>query len=153
MPDADRIVEKYLGGGGARPSGARGLRNCNPGNIRKSGATWQGAIGDDGDFVVFASAFFGLRALGKLLVTYQDKYGLCTVRTIISRWAPPGENNTDAYVGAVCRSTGFGADDWLRLSEPTVLAAMVKAIVRHENGSVPYTDNEIDAAVGSALSS
>lgn len=151
MPDADRIVEKLLGGGGARPSGARGLRNRNPGNIRTTAAKWQGQTGDDGTFCIFDTATNGIRALGKLLLTYHDKYGLCTIRSIISRWAPPNENNTDAYIAAVCADSTFGPDDWLRLSDASVLSALVRAIIHHENGSVPYDDVEIAAGVRAAL--
>jgi hypothetical protein len=31
----------------------RGIRNNNPGNIEK-GIAWQGAVGDDGTFIIFA---------------------------------------------------------------------------------------------------
>ena len=46
----------------------RGLRNCNPLNIRKSNGTkWVGQIGDDGTFCVFEDVVHGLRAAFRLL--------------------------------------------------------------------------------------
>jgi hypothetical protein len=76
----------------------RGIRNHNPGNIRRNGDPWQGLAKDqtDREFFTFQSAVYGIRALARLLITYQDKYGLCTIETIIGRWAPAVENNTKA---------------------------------------------------------
>ena len=68
----------------------RGIRNNNPGNIRRNGDPWQGLAKDqtDREFFTFQSAVYGIRALARLLITYQDKYGLCTIEGIITRWAP-----------------------------------------------------------------
>jgi hypothetical protein len=129
----------------------RGIRNFNPGNLRPGPQPWVGQIGNDGGYCVFDTAEHGIRALAKLLLVYQDKYGLCTVTAILYRWAPPSENNVAAYISAVCADTGFGADDWLHLHEPSVLAAMVKAIIHHENGIQPYAESLINAAVADAL--
>ena len=145
--DADRIVEKYLGGGGQRPAGPRGIRNRNPGNIRATSVMWRGQIGSDGEFCIFQTVHDGLRALAKLLTTYNDKYGLCTPRAIIGRWAPPNENDTNAYVAAVCVAVNTGPDDWLRLSDEQTLCDLMKGIIRHENGQQPYMDSQIIAAI------
>lgn len=124
-------------------SGVRGLRNNNPGNIRKSGDAWQGlaAVQDDPAFFKFTDARYGVRALGKILQTYRNKYGLQTVRDIIARWAPSIENNTTSYVSSVARALDVKPDDvidvYARLPE---LAA---AIIKHENGSNPYTAAQI----------
>lgn len=160
MMDADRIVEQYLRQrqspalrepDGLRPP--RGIRNCNPGNIRDGAEKWAGQTGADaGGMCTFESAHYGLRALAKLLLTYHDRYGLSTVRSIISRWAPPSENDTGAYIDSVCGQTSFGPDAWLRVGDPSVLSALVRAIVRQENGAQPYDDAEIGAAVEDALS-
>jgi hypothetical protein len=53
--------------------------------------------------------------LARTLITYQDKHGLRSIRQIISRWAPPVENNTNAYVRAVAADTGLDADQPLDL--------------------------------------
>ena len=42
--------------------------------------------------------------------TYYGKYGLKTIRGIVSRWAPPKENNTEAYIRHVSDYTGIGPD-------------------------------------------
>ena len=71
------------------------------------------------------------------------------MRKLITRWAPPNENNTDAYVNGVARSLGVAPDDPIRVEEH--LPALVVAIIQHENGQQPYPDEVIAAGVGMAL--
>ena len=76
----------------------RGIRNCNPLNIRKSKDQWKGLAEAQNDraFVQFKSLEWGWRAAFYLLTrTYYHKYRLYTIRTIIRRWAPASENNTE----------------------------------------------------------
>jgi len=116
----------------------RGIRNNNPGNIRH-GDSWQGMAEQQNDsaFVQFISPVWGVRALAKVLYTYRFKHGLVTVRQIISRWAPPNENNTEAYVNSVADALGVEPDHTLFFERPQVLA-LVRAIIKHENGKQPY---------------
>jgi len=115
----------------------RGIRNHNPGNLRW-GDPWQGLVPEkrrtDKAFCQFVSAAYGIRALARTLITYQDKYGLRTVRHIISRWAPESENDTQAYIQAVASQIGRNADDRLDMQSYRALKAMTEAIIRHENG-------------------
>ena len=107
--------------------GPRGIRNNNPLNIRKSADKWQGKAGDDGAFVIFDTPENGIRAAGRLLKTYRDKHGLNTIRGIVNRWAPPNENNTEAYIAFVEQKTGFFRDLTLNASDyPAVIAAMIQ---------------------------
>ena len=81
----------------------RGIRNCNPLNIRKNGKDkWLGQCGNDGAFAKFIDIKHGLRAAFRLLYTYGYRYNLRTIKDIICRWAPPIENNTTAYLQRVC---------------------------------------------------
>jgi hypothetical protein len=131
----------------------RGIRNHNPGNLVRDGTNWKGLSADqtaDSRFCVFKEPVWGVRALAKVLLTYRNKHGLKTVAQIISRYAPPVENDTDAYVGAVARALGVSVDDALELDE-AVLIQMVKAIIRHENGHQPYSDSVVVEAVRMAL--
>ncbi|WP_256670890.1 structural protein [Pseudomonas sp. AN3A02] len=85
------------------PTETRGVRNRNPGNIDYVAANyWQGELKPDPAiekrFARFDTPENGICALGKLLLTYQRKHGLKTVKAIISRWAPSVENDTAAYV-------------------------------------------------------
>ena len=127
----------------------RGIRNNNPGNIRYTGTAWQGLATppSDGAFCVFCEPHFGLRALVKLLRNYNRYYALRTIHSIINRFAPSTENNTTAYIASVARATKFDAHTQLDLESGDVVFALVKAIIKHENGTNPYTDEEIRKAI------
>lgn len=122
----------------------RGIRNNNPGNIRHSGNQWQGMAAQQTDaaFVQFISPEYGIRALSKLLDTYASRYGVDTVRKIISKYAPNTENNTEAYVNSVARALGVQPDTIISLTQHK--AALVAAIIEHENGAQPYTLAQIN---------
>jgi len=74
---------------------------------------------------------WGIRAAFVLLRTYSTKYHANCIRDIISRWAPPTENDTERYIRNVCLWTGFGGlqqlteQDWPKL---------VRAMGRQECG-------------------
>lgn len=114
---------------------ARGLRNCNPLNIRRvAGTKWKGqsALQTDASFVCFNAMEWGIRAAFCILRTYARRYQCLSPADIVGRWAPPHQNDTDAYIRNVCTGTGFGGRqrlteaDWPRL---------VQAMARQESGT------------------
>ena len=127
----------------------RGIRNHNPGNIRRSQDPWQGLADHqpDKEFFTFKSAVYGIRALGRLLITYQDRYGLQTIGEIITRFAPQQENNTDAYIQSVVIHSGYPSDQKLDMHKFNHLKPLVEAIILQENGQQPYTEAEITKAL------
>lgn len=127
---------------------ARGIRNNNPGNIRK-GEKWQGLAENqtDSSFCVFISPEYGIRALAKVLMNYQKKYGLKDVQGIINRYAPPVENDTGSYVYSVCLKLGVRPDTPINVSEPGIMINLLKSIIRHENGEQPYSDDLLTKAM------
>lgn len=129
----------------------RGVRNNNPGNINRSSA-WQGLATPDEmtpaqrketRFAVFRAPEWGIRALAKLLIAYQTKHGLKTVRGIINRWAPPAENNTSAYVNAVAQAAGVDPDAPVNASDYRTAVALVVAIIAHENAGYRYPESTV----------
>lgn len=128
----------------------RGIRNNNPGNIRH-GENWQGLNPNgkkiDPYFCVFQTPVAGIRALAKVLINYKKLYGLNTVRQMISRYAPPNENQTTAYVQSVARQLGVLPDVVIDIEERGVLTVFIKAIIRMENGIQPYSDETIQQAI------
>lgn len=123
-----------------RPKGMpRGIFNSNPGNIRHSAAKWQGMadVQSDPDFVTFKDPTWGIRALATTLISYQDKHNLCTIAGIINRWAPTNENDTAAYINAVCVSADFASNQTLDMHQYDCLRPVLEAIIRHENGAGP----------------
>ncbi|EDG7967586.1 hypothetical protein B9M45_17915 [Salmonella enterica] len=137
---------------GSPGDAARGIRNNNPGNLEYSKSNpWVGQNGDDGRFAKFETPEHGIRALGRNLMSYQ-RQGIDTVSEIINRWAPPTDNNdTAAYIKAVCEQLGVSADEPLDSSNPDTLKALCAAIIQHENGSQPYSDQQLTNGVSAAL--
>lgn len=130
----------------------RGIRNNNPGNIRHGSTTWKGmrAMQDDPAFVQFETPEHGIRALCKVLITYQAKHQLRTVAEIIARWAPASENNTSAYIKAVAGAMRVAADQPLVLTDRAVMHPLVRAIIAHENGMSPYTAEQMTVGLSMA---
>lgn len=128
----------------------RGIRNNNPGNIRH-GQNWQGLNPEgrniDPAFCVFKEPKYGIRALAKVLINYKKIHGLNTVRQIISRYAPPNENQTNAYIKTVAEQIGVYPDTIINIEERGVLTVFIKAVIRMENGIQPYSDETIQQGI------
>lgn len=133
----------------------RGERNNNPCNIRISPIAWKGkvALNTDGAFEQFDNAEDGIRAGAKILCNYYRLYGLQTVSQLISRWAPRSENDTSSYIACVARDLGVGPNDPLDFSSVQIIAKLVTAVIRHENGDQPYDEGLIEAACLQAIDS
>ena len=118
----------------------RGIRNKNPGNI-KLGTDWDGLADEQSDpvFCIFKESVWGIRALMKILLTYRFTHKKTDVDSIISRWAPPSENDTNAYIDFVCKEINVNPMDKLDNSIEHYLP-LVKSIIRMENGQQPYDD-------------
>ena len=113
----------------------RGLRNNNPGNIRKNSDVFQGEkTSSDKEFKQFKSMAYGYRAIFKILSNYYRNYKLDTIRKMIGRWAPENENDTDAYVKAVSDYAGIPADDPINVNDREQMIRIVAAMSRIENG-------------------
>lgn len=111
----------------------RGLRDNNPGDLQPPpGSSWQGTVGVDGPFVIFSDTTWGLRALALDLINNVGE-GYDTITTMISKFAPPSENNTAAYIASVSADSGIDPNDQLGTDQDTITSLM-RAIVNHELG-------------------
>lgn len=140
---------------GARPNpnDPRGIRNNNPGNIEYGAWTRaHGAVGAEngngGRFAAFATAQEGLNAIAALLRSKAyGGGGIDSVSGIISKYAPAKDkNNTAAYIATVAKKLSVGATAHLDLNNPQIMAGLVDAIVRVENGKNPYSRDMLDKA-------
>ncbi len=132
-------------------SETRARRLNNPGNIRK-GDPWQGLadVQNDESFCTFIAPRYGFRALAVTLTSYFDRYHLDCIREIITRWAPPVENNTAAYIQHVANLTGFSPDEALDLHDYRDMFGLCKAIATHESGAWCWDDNDLEAGIRGA---
>jgi hypothetical protein len=124
-------VLSYLG----RKDLPRGMRNNNPGNIRRSGNNWKGKLktSTDSAFEQFVSYSYGIRAMIRNLLTYQNR-GLDTITKILYTYAPPADSNdTEGYISFVASRSGFGRNDVLNLKNRATMSAIVRAMAQMEN--------------------
>ena len=132
----------------------RGIRNNNPLNIRHSADRWQGAREKQTDksFVQFKTMAYGYRAAWRTLQSYYNRF--CqqskpfTVRTIIGRWAPSQENDTEAYIRSVLKLSSIGGKENLLPPENPMsygrLSRLLMAMTVIENG-IPYAQVDTEA--------
>ena len=132
----------------------RGTRNNNPLNIRRSKDRWQGVRVEQKDsaFVQFETMAYGYRAVWKTLESYWKYFHsvrqLFSVNTIITRWAPPNENDTKSYIHTVLRLSGLGGKENLPQPSRGVdiprLERLLTAMTTVECG-IPYKDVDTKA--------
>lgn len=136
--------DESMGGWIAPKSAPRGIRNNNPGNLNfanQSGATKEG--GEGGRFAVFESMQHGIAALYKQLQIYFKK-GINTLSSIVKTYAPASDNNNvDAYISALTKATGKGANEVLDSGDTATMARLMKGIVDHENGKGYISSSDI----------
>ena len=125
--------------GGAQEAGPLGLlgaaaKNLNPGNIKfanQKGAT----LGTDG-FAKFESVDQGIVAMVNQLDLYlsgRSAHGkLDTIRSLVSKYAPPNENKTQEYVDQLSQFMGKNPDDKLQ-RDPATMAKLAAGIIGKES--------------------
>ena len=114
---------------------SRGLRNNNPGNIRRNSDVFQGEkTSSDREFKQFKSMAYGYRAIFKILSNYYRNYKLETICKMIGRWAPENENDTDSYIKAVSDYAGIPADDPININDREQMIRIVAGMSKVENG-------------------
>jgi hypothetical protein len=109
--------------------------NNNPLNIRP-GSPYEGLATPSvlSGFCNFTSAVWGFRAAFRNYIAKADR-GVNTIRTLITEWAPPGDNNNTAdYIASVCKHTGYGPDEVINLKSWPVASAVCYAQVMVESG-------------------
>ena len=116
------VLEQFLSG--SEPKQANRPVN-NPGNLRPVGAS--------SGFQQFSSPEEGIAAANKNLEAYGKK-GINTLRGVISRWAPPSENDTEAYIKNVSQKIGLNPDAQIDLSDPLQRHIISAAMFTHEQG-------------------
>lgn len=131
----------------------RGIRNNNPGNVEHSPKNnWLGLANppSDGRYCRFTNPQYGVRAMLWLLLTYQTKYRLKTIKQIIERYAPRQDKNaTDEYIDHVAKKAGVKANEAISLRDFKTAVAVITAMIEFENGiKQPYPDEMIETAIG-----
>lgn len=119
-----------------------GIRSNNPLNILHNG-----------NERTYSSPEEGLTAAVRNL---ERNYQGLTITKIMDKWTGGARTgNTPQqmanYVSLLTGATGLGANDVPNLSDPSTVAKLIKAQIRAENGMQPYTDDQINGAVGAGM--
>lgn len=133
------------------PSEPRGIRNNNPGNLMGDQGFQGYTKTDAGQYAQFDTPENGLRAMAINLRNQQDIHGLTTVQDIFTKYAPPDKNNTAAYIKNVASALNVEPGDKIDMHNPDVLAKVMQATIKQENGVNPYSAKNITYAVTQAL--
>lgn len=118
----------------------RGIRNNNPGNIRRSSSKWQGKVphsqSTDKEFEQFTSMAYGVRAMARLIHTYITKYKVQNLEEVVLKYAPSVENNTESYIRAVEKRAKINRLAPIKsyFYKDTGMFALIEAMTYHENG-------------------
>ena len=79
---------------------------------------------------------YGLRAAFRLIRTYMLQYRLNTISAIIRRWAPPGENNTAAYIRTVSQRSHIPDNHPIRFADRQHIVSIVAAMAYVESAAI-----------------
>lgn len=119
---------------------ARGLRNNNPLNIRRS-SMWKGERPNatDPQFEEFESLTYGCRAALILMRNHITGFKgtrpkANTLTKLIHVWAPPSENATYRYIDFVATSVGISPSDVLDESDAQMMCRIARAMAYVECG-------------------
>lgn len=97
-------------------------------NIRYSKYNnWIGQTGSYKGFCVFGDRVYSIRACYVLLVNYV-KQGYDTVGKIITRFAPPSENDTETYIKYVLKNVPIGRHESIYLKEGYISFELIRII-------------------------
>jgi hypothetical protein len=107
-------------------SASKSSTPTNVGNIRP--------VGSSTGFQEYATPEEGIKAVDDQLRIYGSKHKLKTLREVISRWAPPSENDTESYIKNVSQKTGLKPDEEIDLSNPTIRHIISGPIILQEQG-------------------
>jgi murein DD-endopeptidase MepM/ murein hydrolase activator NlpD len=124
------------------PSDPRGLRNNNPGNIKRDQTDWVGLRPSihqlDPVFFQFTAMRFGIRAMARILKNYSLKQGINSLRGMSERWAPADDGNDPLLHARIilshCRGVCQSVDETISLSKPDIQFGIIRGIMVAENG-------------------
>lgn len=127
--------------------GSLAVRNKNPFNVKglNNGDKWLGQCGSDKQgHVKFESWEHGVRAAALTLISYEKRYGIRTIRGIVTRFS---QSNHEAYCSLLSKALGIGADEQFSIHKrmPDLLRAMCRMECGIDLPStllVPYTTLE-----------
>ena len=111
---------------GEKPKAQGGPTDTNVGNLRQPGKQ---------EFQQFATREEGLKALDNQLKIYGEKHKVDTLRSLVTRYAPPSENDTEGYIKFLSDRTGIKPDQKIDLTDPVQRHIISGPMVVMEKGT------------------
>jgi len=132
--DANAEYGRTSEGGTTIPQSSRvAFENNNPGNLKfadQDGATQGEPAQDGGHWAKFPTVDAGMEALRQQVMRDSEK-GL-TVRQFVTKYAPPGSNETEAYIAQAAAALKAKPDDALAETDPY---DVVRFVAKKESGT------------------
>lgn len=135
-----------------------GFRNNNPGNLRPYAGIekdpFEGMTGTSAGFLTFATPEDGARAAAINLMSQFKKPGVTSIASLGPVYAPASDgNNPAAWASNVARATGLDPNARIDISNPDILRRLTHGVIVAENGSNPYSPDQLSTAVTRAVNS
>lgn len=111
-------------------------------NIRYSSRNfWKGQLGAERGFVRFSDTMFSVRAIAILLLRTYRQLGIDTIRGVITRYAPPEDDNpTERYIEFCADYMGMPGCSDTPLTSLDEYVSLISAIQRFELGESVVSD-------------
>ncbi len=154
---ADEVVKGVLSG---NSGGETGYRN-NIGNLTVSPAAWQGKGAPFKDFETFSTPEAGVAANFRNFRKIASEAGQnASLTDVARRWAPDDDgktpllrgNDSKAWAKSVGQLAGIDPNAPLPLDNPEKMAAVMKAVNRHEHGKQTVPEASYLGGVNAVLS-
>ncbi|MGN6589299.1 MAG: hypothetical protein ACTHKE_03305 [Sphingomicrobium sp.] len=134
-----QLINRWTASGKTAPLG---IRSNNPLNIL-----------DHNQERVYASPEEGIQAAAENL---RRGYRGLTLAQIADKWTGGARTGNSPqqianYVGLLAQGTGLHADQVPDLDNQSVVAGLLKAQIRAENGQQPYSDEQVNAGVAAGM--
>ena len=147
-PRIERQMEQLLS---SNKREVRAIRNNNPFNLKYTEIKWDGKLPLDKEtedtFERFDSNLMGMRAGVINTLTHHIKYGDDTIEKLITRYAPPDENDTENIITFVSKNMGIERNQKIDLKNKEVFYEYAKAVVTMEG----FKSDELDSLIYDAI--
>jgi len=106
----------------------------NPGDLFVPGSSTQ--------MLGFSSDDEGIRGIDKQLQIYMERDHLDTIEKIAGKYAPPGQNDTQAYIRNLVARSGFARDQKLS-DDLDTRSRLIPGITKQEHSDTAYTQSQV----------
>ncbi len=140
--EGERAVMYYTGGPiYYHVGGDLNWRNNNPGNCHSGSTSAKfNEIGKNGSFAIFPSYSDGYDCMEYVVF---NNYGSYTIAGMVEKYAPPEENDTEAYIRMIVNETGLGRNTVLNSLNSSNRKKLLEVMIKMEGtkkGRVVYTN-------------